>query len=350
MIKFVMRKIFTAFLLSVFISICPAFAADISPLILTVKSYPLTKEEKSYLQKVNPYGFIFVEKDFRKKTNFTALKAELTKMLGHKIYFFVDQEGGPVNRLKYLFPNKKFPSAEYFGNIAETNGTQMAEELVSKKAKEIAQLLSLISMDVNLAPNAEIRPPDYSGFFKKRLYSENAKVVAALSEAFAKGTREGGLEPCFKHFPGTALSEEDPHKAISVIDSVNLKSLTNKEFLPFMTAKNYKYVMMGHALYPQVDAVNISTFSPKFYRILRNKLKFKGFIITDALNMEASGPDSIGDKIKMSLTAGADLAMPFFDDNMSFEDRLKEIAKIPPEIVTKFNIKLAQSEDYENEH
>lgn len=344
MIQFVMRKIFTVFSFILLMSISASFAKDIKPLILTINSYPLTKEEKSYIEKVNPYGFIFVEKDFKKKIDFPTLKHELNEMLGHYVYFFADQEGGSVNRLKYLFPNKKFPSAEYYGNIAEEYGVEIAQEKVSAKAKEIAQLLLLLSIDVNLAPNAEIRPPKYTGFFKKRLYSEDAQVVAALSEAFAEGTKKGGVEPCFKHFPGTALSEEDPHKGISIIDSVNLKSLTEKEFLPFYSAKNYKYIMMGHALYPQIDAKNLSTFSPKFYRILRNKLKFTGFIITDALNMQATGTKSIGNKIAASLVAGADLAMPFFDKDMPFEDRLKEIEKIPPEIITKFNIKLAQTD------
>ena len=339
-----MRKFFITLFCTLLIGINSAFADDIKPLILTIKNYPLTKAEKSYIQQVNPYGFIFVEQDFKKKIDFPTLKHELNDLLGHYVYFFVDQEGGTVNRLKYLFPNKKFPSAEYYGNMADEYGEEMAKEKVTAKAKEIAQLLLMISMDVNLAPNAEIRPHEYNGFFKKRLYSEDAQVVAALSEAFAEGTKQGGIEPCYKHFPGTALSEEDPHKGISIIDSVNLKSLTEKEFLPFSSAKNYKYVMMGHALYPQVDAKNISTFSPKFYRILRNKLKFNGFIITDALNMQATGTDSIGNKIAASLTAGADLAMPFFDRDMPFEERLKEINKIPPEIITKFNKKLAGTE------
>ncbi|MCR5504711.1 MAG: hypothetical protein K6E94_04000 [Elusimicrobiaceae bacterium] len=335
-----MRNFFVLFFCALFIGINPVFATEIKPLILTVKDYPLTKAEKSYIQKVNPYGFIFVEKDFKKKIDFPTLKHQLNKLLGYQVYFFVDQEGGSVNRLKYLFPNKKFPSAEYYGNMSEEYGIEMAKESVFKKAKEIAQLLMLLSIDVNLAPNAEIRPPNYTGFFTRRLYSQDPQTVADLSEAFAEGTKAGGVEPCYKHFPGTALSEEDPHKGVSIIAGLNLKDLTENQFVPFTSAKNYKYIMMGHALYPQIDAKNISTFSPKFYRILRNKLKFKGFIITDALNMQATGTDSIGDKIVASLTAGADLAMPFFDKDMPFDERLKEIDKIPPEIITKFNNKL----------
>lgn len=340
-----MRKIFILFFSTLLIGLNSAFAEGIKPLILTVNTYPLSKAEKSYIKNVNPYGFVFVEKDFKKKLNFPKLKRELTKLLGHKVYFFADQEGGTVNRLKHFFPNNNFPSAEYYGNIVEKDGLETAQEAVFDKSKEMAEFLRLIAIDVNLAPNAEIRPQNYNGFFKKRLYSQDPQIVAALSEAFAEGTKAGGIEPCYKHFPGTALSEEDPHKGISIIDDVNLKSLTAREFVPFTSAKNYKYIMMGHALYPQIDAKNISTFSPKIYRILRNKLKFKGLIITDALNMQATGTDNIGDKIVASLTAGADLAMPFFDKDMPFDEQLKEIAKIPPEIITKFNNKLSENKE-----
>lgn len=335
-----MRKFFLSFLCLFLVLSGQCFAKDISPLILTIKTYPLTKEERSYIKQVNPYGFIFVTKDFKKHIDFSALKYDLNKLLKRKVYFFVDQEGGPVNRLRFLFPKKKFPSAEYYGDIARTFGIKKAEKLVFKNARKMAYYLSMISMDVNLAPTVDVRPSDYSGFFKRRIFSDVPYTVAVLAQAFADGTIAGGLEPCFKHFPGTALSQEDPHTGIPIIDSVNLDDLNQREFVPFAIANNYKYVLMGHALFPLVDAENISTFSPKFYRILRNNLGFEGLVITDALNMKATGDISIADKIVLSLEAGADLAMPFFDNDMPFEERLQAIEQIPPEIIKNFNQKI----------
>ena len=320
-------------------------AKDISPLILTIKNYPMSKEEKAYIKQVNPYGFIFVEKDFKKRVNLIALKQDLTILLGHKVYFFVDQEGGNVNRLKHLFPQRKFPSAAYYGGIVSTKGLTKAKQSVFNKAKETARLLSIISVDVNLAPNAEINPPGYNKFFTTRLFSQNPKVVKELSEAFAEGTRAGGVEPCYKHFPGTARSHIDPHKLIPIIKNVSFQDLIEREFIPFTSIKNYKYVMMGHALYPKIDNQNISTFSSKFYKMLREDLGFDGLIITDALNMHATGTISIGEKIARSLSAGADLAMPFFDYDMPFNERLKELNKIPPEIIENFNYKLYGMEE-----
>ena len=315
-------------------------ARNIYPLILTVKTYPLSAEEKAYIEQVNPYGFIFIEKDFKKHIDLVSLKQELTDLLEHKIYFFVDQEGGKVNRLKYLFPKTKFPSAAYYGGLVKEIGLKKTKRLIFKKAKETAQLLSLISVDVNLAPNAEINPNGQNKFFKTRLFSQSPRVVKELSEAFAQGTRAGGIEPCYKHFPGTARSHIDPHKLIPIIKNVTLQDLVKREFIPFTPVKDYKYVMIGHALYPKIDNQNISTFSPKFYKFIRERLNFEGLIITDALNMRATGDISIGDKMAMSLSAGADLAMPFFADDMSFEERLEEIDKIPYETVENFDYKL----------
>ncbi len=334
-----MRKFFLSFLILLIVSVSIS-AKDISPLILTIKSYPISDEEKAYIKQVNPYGFIFVEKDFKRGIDFLALKQDLVELLDHPIYFFMDQEGGKVNRLKYLFPKNNFPSAEYYGDMANKISLQEAKEHVFNKAKEMALYLSLICIDVNLAPNAEIRPANYNGFFKTRLYSHDPKTVKELSESFAEGTLAGGVEPCYKHFPGTALSETDPHTSTPVINNIGLQDLIKREFVPFQPAKNYKYIMMGHALYPLIDEVNISTFSPKFYKMIRERLHFKGLIITDALNMKATGNISIGEKISRSLSAGADLAMPFFDENMPFDKRLEELKKIPDPIIKRFNKKL----------
>lgn len=335
-------RIFLIFLVTILLACTSLFARNISPLILTIKDYPLSEEEKIYLEQVNPYGFIFIEQDFKKHIDFISLKQELTDLLGHKIYFFVDQEGGKVNRLKHLFPQKIFPSAAYYGNMVQKRGLIKTKKSVFNKAKEVAQLLSLISIDVNLAPNAEINPPGQNNFFKTRLYSQSPKIVKELSEAFAQGTKAGGVEPCYKHFPGTARSQLDPHKLMPVIKNVTLQDLMRREFVPFAPAKNYKYLMMGHALYPQIDKKNISTFSPKFYNFIRENLNFKGLIITDALNMRATGKISIGDKIARSLSAGADLAMPFFNYNMPFDERLTELDKIPPKKIEQFNKKLQE--------
>lgn len=338
-------RIFSFSILLVLLSFVSVLAKDISPLILTIKNYPLEEEEKAYIEQVNPYGFIFIEQDFRKHINLISLKQELTDLLGHKVYFFVDQEGGTVNRLKHVFPKRKFPSAAYYGALVGQIGLMKTKRLVFRKAKETAQLLSLISVDVNLAPNAEIYPPGLNKFFRTRLYSHNPRIVKELSEAFAQGTRAGGAEPCYKHFPGTARSQLDPHKLIPVIKNVTLQDLLKREFIPFEPVKDYKYLMMGHALYPKIDNQNISTFSPKFYEFVRGMLDFRGLIITDALNMRATGDISIGDKIARSLSAGADLAMPFFDYDMPFEERLEELNKIPPEIIKNFNYKLYSMED-----
>ena len=161
-----MIKFISTFAAIFLLTVLPAFSEDISPLILGLSTYPVTEEEKSYIKQVNPYGFVFVEEHFKKNIDFPALKEELTQLLGHKIYFFADQEGGKVNRLRHIFPDIEFPSAEYYGSIAEKQGIETAKQLVFEKAKEIALLFSLLEIDVNLAPNAEIRPQaDFETFF-----------------------------------------------------------------------------------------------------------------------------------------------------------------------------------------
>ena len=136
-----MRKFYLPFVVIFFTISHPVLAKDISPLILRVSSYPLTQEEQNYIKQVNPYGFVFIESDLKQNIDLLALKQDLTNMLEHKVYFFMDQEGGKVNRLKYLFPDRDFPSAEYYGKIAAETGLKEAKEQVFNKAKEMACLL-----------------------------------------------------------------------------------------------------------------------------------------------------------------------------------------------------------------
>ena len=67
--------------------------------------------------------------------------------------------------------------------------------------------------------------------------------------------------------------------------------------------------MTAHILYKKIDSKNPATFSKKIInKIIREKLKFKGIIISDDIAMKALKHDALTNA-KKSLTAGCNLVL-----------------------------------------
>jgi beta-N-acetylhexosaminidase len=69
-------------------------------------------------------------------------------------------------------------------------------------------------------------------------------------------------------------------------------------------------VMVGHLIYPAIDPKLPASLSPRAIRLLRQDLRFKGVIITDALNMEGAmwGGSSAQAAVK-AVSAGEDMLL-----------------------------------------
>ena len=313
----------------------------IRPVILTLQTAPVTQEEINYLKEVNPYGILLFEYSVKGCLPPLPLKKELQKRLNRPdLLFFIDQEGGTVNRLKGLFRKKNYPPAKEFGDLAQKD-LLLAKQKAYKYGKETGQDLRLHGFDVNFAPAAELCVE--KGFLKTRCFSSDPHITAELADSFAQGLADAKVEPVYKHAPGIATGKIDPHSELSLIKRP-LKDLLNTEVRAMKNAGKWKHLMIGHAIYTAIDPHQISTYSPQFYNFVRKNLNFNGLIITDALNMKTAilPSGSRGEQMYKALEAGADIVMPFFDNTFSFDKRLQEINKITPEQIQTFNKKLAQ--------
>ncbi len=312
------------------------------PVILTLQTWPLSAEEISFLRKVRPYGVILFEYSFRAGLDPVLLKNALVRDLKRNdLYFFVDQEGGSVNRLKGLYPDKVYPAANSFEQLVASGGEEKARQAAYQAGYEAGKDAKSQGFDVNLAPAAELCKTN--GFLGSRCFSADPQTVSLLADAFAEGIHAAGTEPAFKHAPGIAYAVADPHNQLVHVNR-SLEELKNNELLAMRHAGKWNYLLAGHAIYPAIDPGVISTFSPSFYRFLRRELGFKGLIITDALNMKSAAPGQYGrgEQMHMALEAGADIVTPFFSPKDSFEEQWKAIQHITPEQIRRFNQRLKE--------
>jgi len=134
-------------------------------------------------------------------------------------------------------------------------------------------------------------------------------VNATLGTAFVNGLQHGGVAAPPKHFPGLGTARTTTDTAVVVVDSS--ATALDRRLLPFRRAiaAGVDLVMVSNAGYRAYDATGApATLSePIVTGLLRNRLGFKGVVITDAL--EAPGPRSHRQAPVEALRAGVDLLL-----------------------------------------
>ena len=113
-----------------------------------------------------------------------------------------------------------------------------------------------------------------------------------------------GICPCIKHMPGHFSTLIDPH--LNVIESNMTEDEIKKEISYLREFSKYPMVMTSHIKLNCVDNQNPTTLSKEVInRIIREIIGFKGFIISDAIDMHAV-EGNVLEKAKKALDAGVD--------------------------------------------
>lgn len=121
-----------------------------------------------------------------------------------------------------------------------------------------------------------------------RSFGHEINIVTKLSTEFINICQEQGIVATAKHFPGHGTVKGDSHNSIVFIDG-ELKEL---EVFRSVVKSGVISVMVGHIAVKnnkEYDTGGLpSTLSRKIVTdLLKNKLGFKGIIVTDAMNMGA---------------------------------------------------------------
>ncbi|MFC1657772.1 glycoside hydrolase family 3 N-terminal domain-containing protein [Candidatus Omnitrophota bacterium] len=186
---------------------------------------------------------------------------------------------------------------------------------------------------------------------KKRIYSQDPDIVAELAYAVIKGMAKGGITPVLKHFPGLGHSRSDSHVWLPEI-KISKKELLKKDFLPFMRLikepVNF-WIMIGHAIYPDLKKELASLSRQIQTGILREELGFKGIIIVDellvmqavreyALQQEIKEP-YIGEIVVRAFQAGADIAIFYVKSPQHAKETISSIIKHVKKAIEEGRIK-----------
>lgn len=223
---------------------------------------------------------------------------------GHPLLIMTDQEGGKVRRL----PGGPERSAKEVGQ--EVNPVLEA----AKTGREAAEVCAKYANNANLAPVLDVWRTE-ENFLDQvgRSYSNDTVLAALLSTAFIAAQQADGVLATAKHFPGLGAAKDENTDLQQVTIDIPLEEIRAIDEIPYITAisAGVEMVMMSWAIYPSLDAERPAGMCKAWIKDeLRDRLKFSGVTITDAL--EAVSLEPFGNDAQrgfLSAEAGIDLLL-----------------------------------------
>jgi len=228
-----------------------------------------------------------------------ALTAALRRAAaGDRPIVAVDQEGGDIRIVPWAPPDA--PARE-----------QAAAGTARADAEAAASALRSAGITVGLAPVGDVPSVDGAAL-GGRAFSDDPEEAGRAIAAAVEGWRAGGVAATAKHFPGLGGATVNTDDAPASIERSRAQ-LDATDLPPFEAAidAGVPLVMIGHARYPALDPNRIASQSEAIVGgLLRTELGFRGVVVTDSLEAEASlATGTITTAAERAVRAGADLVL-----------------------------------------
>lgn len=275
-------------------------------LIIALQGPELSESETTFLNRVRPAGVILFGRNLTaglKQTS--ALIKAIGKTAGAPT-IWIDQEGGRVQRLRD--PLTRHPSPYQFALLARTDPIR-AERLLFTAGRLCGEELRALGIGVNCAPVLDIREAGADPVIGDRAFGAHFSEVIMNATSWLHGFRQTGVMAIGKHFPGHGAARADSHLTLPILDK-SLKSLQKWELNPFRAMLDFlPGLMTAHIAMPQIDDGVPATWSRSLlHKLLRQKWRYPGVIVSDALEMGALN-GSMEERARRAILAGCDLVL-----------------------------------------
>lgn len=198
----------------------------------------------------------------------------------------VNQEGGLINTLKPAqgFNNTNDPSQFELGQAKN-------QALIFTKTYKRALMLKELGINLNLAPVADlnINPNNPAVGKLKRSFGNDPDQVTQELQSAIEAYKKAGIYCTLKHFPG--LGSASFNTDYGNADTTQVWN--SVELLPYVkliqTNAICPFVMTSHLVNRKLDKTGlpVSIAENVVTGLLRNKLRYKGIIITDDMDAAA---------------------------------------------------------------
>lgn len=209
----------------------------------------------------------------------------------------IDQEGGPVTRLKH--------SDFIQTGQRDIINTEQAFSVGQVRGQELANL----GITMNFAPVLDIAY-DSESFMYSRTFASSTHI-GTLAAAMIAGMKSADIVAVPKHFPGHDDNELDSHYVLPAIDieETELDEFT-LAFKNLFDITQPQALMTAHVLFPNIDDLPVTLSEYFLTTYLRDSLEYQNVIITDDMSMDAIDQEwSTATASVMALGAGADIVL-----------------------------------------
>ncbi|MGA8145480.1 MAG: glycoside hydrolase family 3 N-terminal domain-containing protein [Candidatus Acidiferrales bacterium] len=215
-----------------------------------------------------------------------------------------DFESGTGMRLD---EGTNFPSAMAIGATGQP-------KLAYTTGKDIALEARAAGIHWIFAPDSDVNDNPANPIINVRSFGENPQEVAQYAAQFIRGIEENDALATAKHFPGHGDVTVDSHLSLPVVPD-SREELENNELVPFRAAiaAGVSSIMPGHLAVPALEpnaAIPASLSHNILTGLLRDEMKYRGLIVTDAMDM--GGVTSMyppGEAAVRAVEAGADVVL-----------------------------------------
>ena len=256
--------------------------------------------ERAFLAERKPAGVLLRPENLASAEQAANLAAEVRAACDPPPLLFVDQEGGPVDRLGPLL-------AVAFPSPAELAAAGV--DRVHECAFLMGRAARLLGFDVDLAPVLDLEQPGTGAVvLAGRTFGFHAEDVVVAGSVFLHGLARAGVASCVKHFPGLGRGPVDSHAALPVVDAHDVDLMVT-DVAPFAKlARAADGVMVGHAAYPGFTGDETpASLSLRIHAILRERIRWDGVVLSDDLGMGALASIPFPERALRAARAGCDL-------------------------------------------
>ena len=261
-----------------------------------------------YIRRYSPGGIILFSINFDTPEQTRNLILDMQETSSYPLFISTDEEGGKVSRLgkKDGMDVIALPPA---ADLAAMKSPALVEEASSVLAADLRDL----GFNMNMAPVADISrniSPDIIG---NRSFGRDPEQTGTFVASAVTGFQKNHIASVLKHFPGHGFVTGDTHTGM-VKARGDKKEFETVDFIPFIKGieAGTDCIMTAHIQAPSLTGGDEPASLSREIQtgILRQKLGFKGIILTDAMDMGAiSQYWTPGEAALKAFLAGADIIL-----------------------------------------
>ena len=277
-------------------------------IIMSYRNSTVDSTLENTLKTVKPGGFILFKENITTYENTLQFVKKIKESNNIPLWIGIDQEGGNVQRLKAL-TDYQVSDIPYMNLIGQTNNPVYSFQI----GNVIAEELKVFGINLNFAPDIDVWENPKNTVIGKRSFGSDPLLVSKMGLALGDALLQNQIIPVYKHFPGHGNTDEDSHYSLPIVTK-SLDELFLSDLIPFQDAINHNVpiIMVGHLAIPNITNDNTPASLSKVLvnDILKEKMGYKGLVVTDALDMGALTENYTEEEIyTMAINAGVDILL-----------------------------------------